>query len=81
MEVPTRVFQAGAHFSAPRALTAVSARGLPGEGDARESDSQVLYHPNSMHALAFMDKHSRHLSRLAPPPPTTTIIQSGEAPF
>ena len=30
----------------------------------RESDSQVFCHRNSLHALAFMDQHFRHVSRL-----------------
>ena len=30
----------------------------------RELDSQVFCHPNSMHALASMDKHDCHTSRL-----------------
>ena len=50
----SRVFQAGAHFSA---LDGQQLLGVEGSGwrGRRESDSQVFCHSNSVLALAFMD--------------------------
>ena len=50
-----------AHFSAldDEEFFVVEASGWLGR---RESDSQVFCHPNSLHALALMDKHGRHTS-------------------
>ena len=52
-----------AHFSAVDDEKFFVVEGSAWRG-RRESDSQVFCHSNSLHALAFMDKHFRHISRL-----------------
>ena len=56
-----------AHFSAldDEEFFIIEGSGVAGR---RESDSQVFCHPNSMHALAHIDRDMCHASRPQPPP-------------